>query len=154
MRPARRRVRADVHLVDDEVLEMGRDEASVVPGEIRPPQNAFAGAPFELARIGVALPAAAGVTDHPELVSLAIARAPYEAPPIAAGVLQASTGRGVPPCEVAQHVHFVCVRRPYAECCPLRHQGGAHGRVRPEVFLRDGAHVSRGRRTQIAAPGC
>ena len=76
--------RADVKLVDHEVVKSRRDESALVPGKIGLADDAVARERrLELARVRIALWALAALADHVEHVAVAIADPGDEAAPMA-----------------------------------------------------------------------
>ena len=72
-----------MQLIDDQIVKRGRDEPALVPGEVRTPDDAFAGKRrLELARVRIAFRPFAAVADDVEHVALAIARARNESAPM------------------------------------------------------------------------
>ena len=88
-------------------------------------------------RVGIAFGAFAALANHVEQVALAVAHAGDEAPPVAL-IVSREQARivALATVELADHVHGMRVRRPYAESGALGYQVRAHGCVRGNVLKR------------------
>src|SRR5881227_1325399 len=108
----RREERADVQLVYHEVMELRRDVARLVPGEVGSADYAIAGKRRrQLPRVGIAFETRAAVSSHMEHVAVPVAYARDEAEPVTMPVaIQQARFIPLPLIEFADHVHGLRVR--------------------------------------------
>ena len=139
-RQVRREERADVQLVDDEVVKLRRDVAGLVPREVGLADDAVAGKRrLQLARVRIALRALAAVADDVEHVAVAVAHAGDETAPVAALVAREQAGVvALAVVEVADHMHRSRVRRPDAKGRAVGDQVRTHRGAGVDVVERGG----------------
>ena len=134
----RRKEGADVELIDHEIFESWRAVSAFVPRKVGLANDALTGEwCSELARVRIPFRALAAFAHHKEQVSMAIADARNETPPVPVIVTRQQAGVVAGPVvEVTDHVHRASLRRPDAERRAIGENRGAHRRPAVNVTER------------------